>query len=98
MNKEKLNIRQFKLINGEEIVAHVMQKDPGSYVIERPLRVLSNFIGGFTFQRWFPFSSQKLFLKHGGPLELGVDIPFPAALTQTYLKKLGLLFLTLAQP
>ena len=62
MNKEeKLNIRQFKLINGEEIVAHVMQKDPGSYIVERPLRVLSNFIGGFTFQRWFPFSSQKLF-------------------------------------
>jgi hypothetical protein len=62
MNKEeKLNIRQFKLINCEEIVAHVMQKDPGSYIVERPLRVMSNFIGGFTFQRWFPFSSQKLF-------------------------------------
>ena len=61
MTEEKLNIRQFKLVNGEEIVAHVMQKDPGSYVIERPLRVLNNFIGGFTFQRWFPFSSQKLF-------------------------------------
>ena len=30
-------------------------------------------------------------------LELDVDIPFPAPLTQTYLKKLGLLFLTLAQ-
>ena len=62
MNKEqKLNIRQFKLVNGEEIIAHVMQKDPTSYVIERPLRVLSNFIGGFSFQRWFPFSSQKLY-------------------------------------
>jgi len=60
-NIEKLNIRQFKLINGEEIVAHVTQKDPSAYIIERPLRILSNFIGGYTFQRWFPFSSQKLF-------------------------------------
>ena len=59
--KEKINIRQFKLMNGEEIVAHVMQKDPEGYVIERPLRVLSNFIGGYTFQRWFPFSSQKIY-------------------------------------
>jgi len=58
---EKLNIRQFKLINGEEIIAHVSQKDPNAYVIERPIKVLSNFMGGYSFQRWFPFSSQKLF-------------------------------------
>ncbi len=59
--KDKINIQQFKLVNGEEIIAHIMQKDPEGYVIERPLRVLSNFIGGFTFQRWFPFSSQKIY-------------------------------------
>ena len=60
--ENNLNIRQFKLLNGEEIIALVNEKtDTGEYIIERPFKVNSGMIGGFYFVPWFPFSSQKLF-------------------------------------
>jgi len=59
--EEKLNIRQFKLMNGEEIIALVTQKEPDSYIVERPFVIRSNIIGGFAFLPWFPFSGQKIF-------------------------------------
>ena len=61
MNEQKLNIRQFKMLNGEEIIALVSQKETESYVVERPFKVIPNMMGGFTLLPWFPFSSQKLF-------------------------------------
>jgi hypothetical protein len=61
MTEERLNIRQFKMLNGEEIIGLVNQKETNSYIIERPFRILPNMIGGFTLLPWFPFSSQKLF-------------------------------------
>tara|TARA_R100000231_G_scaffold93408_1_gene70120 strand:+ start:207 stop:617 length:411 start_codon:yes stop_codon:yes gene_type:complete len=60
--ENNLNIRQFKLLNGEEIIALVNERtDTGEYIIERPFKVNSGMIGGFYFVPWFPFSSQKLF-------------------------------------
>ena len=59
--EEKINIRQFKLMNGEEIIALVTQKEPDSYIIERPFVIRTNIIGGFAFLPWFPFSGQKIF-------------------------------------
>ena len=59
--EEKINIRQFKLMNGEEIIALVTQKEPDSYIVERPFVIRSNIIGGFAFLPWFPFSGQKIF-------------------------------------
>ena len=59
--EEKINIRQFKLMNGEEIIALVMQKEPKAYIIERPFVIKSNIIGGFAILPWFPFSGQKIF-------------------------------------
>jgi len=59
--EEKINIRQFKLMNGEEIIALVTQKEPDSYIVERPFVIKSNIIGGFAFLPWFPFSGQKIF-------------------------------------
>ena len=60
--ENNLNIRQFKLLNGEEIIALVNEKtESGEYIIERPFKVNSGMIGGFYFVPWFPFSSQKLF-------------------------------------
>ena len=59
--EEKINIRQFKLMNGEEIIALVMQKEPKAYIIERPFVIKSNIIGGFAIFPWFPFSGQKIF-------------------------------------
>ena len=56
-----LNIRQFKLLNGEEIIALVNEKDDSNYIIERPYKVNAGMVGGFYFVPWFPFSSQKLF-------------------------------------
>ena len=62
MNKEqKLNIRQFKMMNGEEIIGLVNQKESSSYIIERPFKILPTMMGGFSLLPWFPFSSQKLF-------------------------------------
>ena len=59
--EDKINIRQFKLMNGEEIIALVTQKEPDSYIVERPFVIRSNIIGGFAFLPWFPFSGQKIF-------------------------------------
>ena len=56
-----LNIRQFKLLNGEEIIALVNEKDDLNYFIERPYKVNAGMVGGFYFVPWFPFSSQTLF-------------------------------------
>ncbi len=61
MTEERLNIRQFKMLNGEEIIGLVNQKETNSYIIERPFKIMPNMIGGFTLLPWFPFSSQKLF-------------------------------------
>jgi len=48
-------------MNGEEIIALVTQKEPDSYIVERPFVIKSNIIGGFAFLPWFPFSGQKIF-------------------------------------
>jgi len=64
MNNTKeidLNIRQFKLMNGEEIVALVHSKDDHMIAIERPCKVHSNVLGGYQLLPWFSFSSQKMF-------------------------------------
>ena len=61
MNEQRLNIRQFKMVNGEEIIALVNQKEREAYVVERPFKDIPNMMGGFTLLPWFPFSSQKLF-------------------------------------
>ena len=64
-----LNIRQFKLLNGEEIIALVSEKtESGAYIIERPFKINHGMIGGFYFVPWFPFSSQKLFKLHQGKI------------------------------
>jgi len=56
-----LNIRQFKLMNGEEIVGLVHGKDETKIAIERPCRVHQNVLGGFQLLPWFSFSSQRMF-------------------------------------
>lgn len=61
MTDRKINIRQFKMLNGEDIIGLVNQKETKSYIIERPFKIISNMIGGFSLLPWFPFSSQKLF-------------------------------------
>lgn len=56
---EELNIRNFKLINGDNIIALVSNDNRDNYMIERPVSVYSTMIGGYQFTPWFPFSEQK---------------------------------------
>jgi len=56
-----LNVRHFKLVNGDEIVALVSVKNDDNWILERPLTVSSNILGSYQFSPWFPFSSAKMF-------------------------------------
>ena len=63
MDHLMISVRHFKLLNGEEIVAYVSEKDKlkGTITIERPYLIKNNIIGGYAFLPWFPFASQKIF-------------------------------------
>ena len=58
---EGLNIRHFKLMNGEEIIGLVAVKNKDSYIVERPVRLNPSMLGGIQFSAWFPFSDAKQF-------------------------------------
>jgi hypothetical protein len=58
---EDLNIRHFKLINGEDIIGIVSTKNDDNWMIERPVLVGSNLLGGYQFTPWFPFSNTKMY-------------------------------------
>ena len=58
---EGLNIRHFKLMNGEEIIGLVAVKNKDNYIIERPVRLNPSMLGGIQFSAWFPFSDAKQF-------------------------------------
>tara|TARA_B100001057_G_C22665803_1_gene877770 strand:- start:541 stop:936 length:396 start_codon:yes stop_codon:yes gene_type:complete len=61
MDNSKMNIRHFKLTNGEEIIALVQQKIEGSWILERPVSINNTMLGGYSFAPWFPFSNAKTF-------------------------------------
>jgi len=56
---EDLNIRNFKLINGDNIIALVSANNRDNYIVERPVAVYSSMVGGYSFTPWFPFSDQN---------------------------------------
>ena len=58
---EGLNIRHFKLMNGEEIIGLLAVKNDDNYIIERPVRLNPGMLGGIQFSAWFPFSESKQF-------------------------------------
>ena len=58
---QELNIRHFKLMNGDDIIGLVAVKNDDSYIIERPVLINANLLGGFQFSPWFPFSESKQF-------------------------------------
>ena len=58
---EDLNIRHFKLNNGEDIVAVVSSKNKDSWLLEGPVLVNPNMLGGYSFAPWFPFFKTKVF-------------------------------------
>jgi|TARA_R110000744_G_scaffold28979_2_gene69476 hypothetical protein len=56
---EDLNIRHFKLVNGEDIIAIVSSKNKDNWLVERPVVITNNIVGGYQFSPWFPFSNTK---------------------------------------
>lgn len=58
---EDMNIRHFKLINGDNVLALVHKKEQGRVIVERPVLVNETIIGGFTLRPWFAFSSQTMY-------------------------------------
>ena len=58
---ESLNIRHFKLMNGEEIIGLLAIKNDDNYIIERPVKLNPSMLGGIQFTSWFPFSEAKQF-------------------------------------
>lgn len=58
---DNLNIRQFKLLNGEDIIAVLNTKNDDNYIIERPVMLIPNILGNMQFAHWFPLSAQKVF-------------------------------------
>jgi hypothetical protein len=58
---EGLNIRHFKLMNGEEIIGLLAVKNDDNFIIERPVRLNPGLMGGIQFTSWFPFSEAKQF-------------------------------------
>tara|TARA_B100000902_G_C26888182_1_gene705984 strand:+ start:137 stop:547 length:411 start_codon:yes stop_codon:yes gene_type:complete len=61
MTEKALDIRHFKMINGDEVLALVNQNNDTNMLVERPVIVNSNMLGGYTFAPWFPFSGASLF-------------------------------------
>lgn len=58
---EQLNIRNFKLINGDNIIALINVNNRDHYLVERPVAVYTTVLGGYQFQPWFPFSEQTIY-------------------------------------
>lgn len=61
MTDKALDIRHFKMINGDEVLALVNQNNDTTMLVERPVIVNSNMLGGYTLAPWFPFSKATLF-------------------------------------
>lgn len=57
---EKLNIRQMKLISGEEIVCLVASDNDDNYLIERPLAVTSVLPNKYQLMPWFSLSNTNV--------------------------------------
>ena len=61
MTEKALDIRHFKMINGDEVLALVNQNNDTNMLVERPVIVNANMLGGYTLAPWFPFSKASLF-------------------------------------
>ena len=60
-NINDINIRHFKLTNGEDLICYVQDTNTDAFIVERPAAVQVSPAGQWTFQDWFPFSDKKVF-------------------------------------
>lgn len=56
---EDLQIRHFKLVNGEQIIAAVNSKNEDNWYLGVPVQVSAGLFNGFQFAPWFPFSREE---------------------------------------
>jgi hypothetical protein len=56
-----LNIRQFKLVSGEEIICLVTHDNDENYMIEKPFTVVPSIDSTYKLAPWFAFSSVTQF-------------------------------------
>jgi len=56
-----MEIRQFKLLNGEDIIAVMNTRYGDHYIIERPVQIAFDGMGRLVFSHWFPLSEQIMF-------------------------------------
>tara|TARA_X000000950_G_scaffold4755_1_gene4941 strand:+ start:85 stop:492 length:408 start_codon:yes stop_codon:yes gene_type:complete len=57
--EEEIQIRHFKLINGDQIIAAVNSKNKDNWFLGTPVQVSNALLGGFSFSPWFPFSTEE---------------------------------------
>jgi len=59
---DDIDIRQMKLVSGEDIICLVASDNKGTYMIERPLVVetINQAPGKYALMPWFAFSSSNL--------------------------------------
>lgn len=58
---EAIDIRHFKLTNGEDLICYVQSTNEHAFIVERPAAVRVSPAGIWTFADWFPFSEKKVF-------------------------------------
>ena len=86
MNTEfkSLNVRQFKLVNGDDILALVNSKEDGRIIVERPVAIKTNMLGGYQLIPWFPFSQQTIYIIENTDILAHVEIDLDVK--ETYVK------------
>jgi len=56
-----LDIRQLKLMNGDDIIALMVSKNDQTLVVERPILVHPAGNGAYRFSPWFYLSSESIY-------------------------------------
>ena len=79
-------IRQFKLLNGDDIIAILVAKNAESYIVESPLSLVSNVTGNYHLTKWFPLSPQKSFkLLHSRIIQ---HVPVHEEIAEAYVEEI----------
>jgi hypothetical protein len=58
---EAVDVRHFKLTNGENIICYVQSTTEHAFIVERPAAVQASPAGIWGFADWFPFSDKKVY-------------------------------------
>ena len=79
-------IRQFKLLNGDDIIAIMVARNEDNYIVESPLVLVHNVTGNYHLTKWFPLSPQKSFkIFHNRILQ---HVPVHEDVAEAYVKEI----------